>query len=68
MDTYTTIQGDTWDLIAYKTLNNELYADKVMQANPDLIDIFVFSAGTVVNIPVLDDDTEDTSDFPPWRY
>ena len=42
MKTYTTVQGDTWDLIAYKILGAEHYMQQLIEANPDLIDIFYF--------------------------
>ena len=33
MKTYTTVQGDLWDSIAYKTLGSVHYTDKLMAAN-----------------------------------
>ncbi len=62
---YVTIAGDTWDMIAYKAYGKEIYADYLMKNNYDLLDIFVFSAGTKVYIPELPEET--TSNLPPWR-
>lgn len=62
---YVTIAGDTWDIIAYKVYGQEIYADYLMKNNYDLLDIFVFSAGTKVYIPELPEVT--TADLPPWR-
>lgn len=62
---YVTIAGDTWDMIAYKVYGKEIYADYLMKNNYDLLDIFVFSAGTKVYIPELPEVT--TADLPPWR-
>ncbi len=62
---YVTIAGDTWDMIAYKVYGKEIYADYLMKNNYDLLDIFVFSAGTKVYIPELAEIT--TADLPPWR-
>lgn len=62
---YVTIAGDTWDMIAYKVYGKEIYADYLMKNNYDLLDIFVFSAGTKVYIPELPEIT--TADLPPWR-
>lgn len=62
---YVTIAGDTWDMIAYKVYGKEIYADYLMKNNYDLLDIFVFSAGTKVYIPELPKIT--TADLPPWR-
>ena len=35
MTKYTTIAGDMWDGIAYKTLGDEAYTDKLMKQNPE---------------------------------
>ena len=48
---YTTVQGDTWDSVAFKFYKNEAYADILMKANPGLIEIFVFDAGTELMVP-----------------
>lgn len=55
MNTYKTIQGDTWDGIAYKIYGDEKYTDFLMQNNFELLDIFVFKAGTIVKTPELPD-------------
>jgi phage tail protein X len=66
MKTYTTVQGDTWDLIAYKIFGAEHYMQQLIEANPDLIDIFYFSAGVVITIPEISEE-EDQSLLPIWR-
>lgn len=63
--TYTTVQGDTWDVISKKVYGEEKYADQLMGANFDLLDIFVFSSGTVVTIPKLNEVVD--SNLPEWR-
>lgn len=65
MKTYTTIQGDMWDSIAYKLYGNEKYMGLLMQNNLELLDIFIFGAGTVLNVPELDSEAE--TDMPSWR-
>ncbi len=65
MKTYTTIQGDMWDSIAYKLYGNEKYMGLLMQNNLELLDIFIFGAGTVLNVPELESEAE--ADMPPWR-
>ena len=32
-NTYTTVQGDMWDLIAYQQMGNEMYMAILMAAN-----------------------------------
>ena len=65
MSTYETIQGDTWDLIAYKLFGDEKYMENLIVANWELLDILVFSSGTVINVPELPDESD--SDLPFWR-
>ncbi len=67
MKTYTTVQGDTWDQIAYNEYGDESRIDLLMQANPTLLDYFVFPGNIEVNIP--EDNTEEEYDgMPDWRY
>ena len=65
MKTYTTIQGDMWDSITYKLYGNEKYMGLLMQNNMELLDIFIFGAGTVLNVPELEEESE--ADMPSWR-
>ena len=65
-ETYTTRQGDTWDLIAFRLTGSAEQTVALMQANPKYSNIFVFSAGVVLDVPdfetIVDADT-----LPPWR-
>ncbi len=63
--TYTTVQGDMWDSISYKIYGSERYMGLLMQANLKLLDIFIFSSGTVLDVPELSRNTEDAA--PEWR-
>ncbi len=69
MQTYTTISGDTWDMIAYKVYRREMWADKLMEANPAYVDYMIFPAGIVLNVPEVAayTDSEVASDAPEWR-
>lgn len=64
MNTYITVQGDTWDLISYKVYGSSKYIGLLMENNYDLLEIFIFSAGIEVNTPDL---PEITDDLPEWR-
>lgn len=65
---YTTVQGDTFDLVASKTLGNEMLMDKVIDANPDVASTLIFSAGVILEIPMIEELTSPTSrSVPPWR-
>ena len=64
MATYRTIQGDTWDIIAHKTMGSGMFMDKLIAANPKYCDTFVFLAGVELTVPegeVLSSETN-----PPW--
>lgn len=63
--TYTTVQGDTWDLIAYKLYGAETGAAALLEANPELSSIVVFPAGLEVTAPAYTKPTTDR--LPPWR-
>lgn len=62
---YTTIQGDTWDSIAYKLYGDEKYMKNLIEANWPLLEVLVFSSGTVITVPDLPEETDD--DLPFWR-
>lgn len=66
--TYTTQQGDTWDVIAKRVYDDERKAQVLMECreNIRLLDIEVFSAGVEVFIPAVQAQSE-TSDLPDWR-
>ena len=63
--TYTTIQGDMWDLIAYKVYGDEKYMNVLAEANGHLLDTLVFSAGEELVVPELPEQTDDSMPF--WR-
>lgn len=64
MQTYTTQQGQTWDQISKAVYGSELHIGELMESNQKLLDIFVFSAGTVLTVPEI---KKDTTNQPPWR-
>lgn len=62
---YITEQGDTWDLISYKVYGDSKYMNHLMQNNFDLLNTFIFSAGTEVYVPQLTE--KESEDIPEWR-
>lgn len=66
MDIYVTNQGDTWDSIAYDLFGSEGYMGILMDANLDLLDVLVFSSGTVIQVPEEIPEEVD-EDMPSWR-
>lgn len=67
--TYTTVSGQTWDQIALELYGEERYCDRLMDANRDKLDIFVFPDGIVLLMPDKDSliKNDVTSDYPTWR-
>lgn len=63
--TYTTIQGDMWDSIAYKQYGSELQMNTLLKANQEYRDTVVFPAG--IKLVILDIETKLTVLLPPWK-
>lgn len=69
MNIYTTVQGQTWDQIAFEVFGTEYMADKIMDLNRDKLDIFVFPAGVMLALPDEGSAIIQSvpSDYPAWR-
>nr|DAJ74484.1 MAG TPA: tail protein [Caudoviricetes sp.]DAX86214.1 MAG TPA: tail protein [Caudoviricetes sp.] len=69
MKVYTTIQGQTWDQIAYEVYGNEYMCDKIMDLNREKLDIFIFPAGVKLILPDEESIVIQSvpSDYPTWR-
>jgi phage tail protein X len=63
---YTTIQGDTWDIISKKFYNTENLVNVLLRANPAYISTVIFSSGVDLIIPEIDIE-EELNNLPPWR-
>ena len=63
---YTTRAGDTFDLLAIATYNEERMASHIIEANPMYAGTIVFEAGVKIKIPVIAK-TKLPSTLPPWR-
>lgn len=66
MSNYTTIQGDTWDVISLKTLGSEMLVSKLIEANSKHRNTIYFSAGIILNIPVIEN-VQKQINLPPWK-
>nr|DAT59938.1 MAG TPA: hypothetical protein [Caudoviricetes sp.]DAX90954.1 MAG TPA: hypothetical protein [Caudoviricetes sp.] len=62
---YIAESGDTWDSISFKIYEDEFKVGLLMNANKDLMYIFVFGGGERVKIPELPEDV--SSSLPDWR-
>lgn len=60
----TTMSGDTWDLIAHRALGNAMLMDRMIEANQEHCETYIFPSGVRLTVP----DVEDASGVtvPPW--
>lgn len=63
--TYETIQGDMWDMIAYKLYGRESCMKELLEANEEYRDTAVFPAGIVLVVPEASIPT--SKNLPPWK-
>lgn len=63
--TYTTTQGDMWDLIAKRLYNDEASLNVLLEANQRYADMVVFPAGVELDAPEYTAPV--TSMLSPWR-
>lgn len=61
---YRTISGDTWDIIAYKALGDGMLMDRMITANPEHCETFIFPTGVELQVPELKETISTTN--PPW--
>ena len=62
---YTTVQGDTFDMLAYKAYDNEFLSHLIIQANPQYASVLKFDSGIVLKLPKITKQAAST--LPPWR-
>lgn len=66
MNTYTAVQGDVWDLIAYRVYGDTSLTGYLMDNNMSHLDKFIFDGGEVLNTPPLPS-KEAKQTRPVWR-
>lgn len=64
MNKYKTIQGDTWDLIAYKLWGSEYLFPLLLDVNLNYRDVIIFDGGIELNVPTID--TSEYTPRPAW--
>ena len=62
---YTTMAGDTFDMIALDAYNDEFRAVEIIRANSQYAGVVSFDAGVVLRIPYLEETAPET--LPPWK-
>lgn len=66
VNTYRTVQGDMWDSIAYAQLGSISHTDKLINANLQYRDYYIFPAGITLILPEVEE-TAAASSLPPWK-
>jgi len=66
-DNYTTIQGDTWDIISKRVTGSEMYAADFITLNYHHQNTVIFGAGVVLQVPVITRQQQNEINLPPWR-
>lgn len=64
---YTALEGDRWDLIAWRAYNDGNAYGPIIQANPHVPIRATIAAGTILFIPVSERSTVDAAGLPPWK-
>ncbi len=65
MKTYTTVQGDIWDKIAYNQLGDTAYTDLLIRKNLAYREYFIFPTGVTLVLPEIS--ATQSSLLPPWK-
>lgn len=63
--TYTTVQRDMWDSIAYTQLGSVDHTDKLINANLRYREYYTFPAGITLVLPEIKERVGNT--LPPWK-
>ena len=66
MRKHITVDGDSFDMLAFRYYANEKLASAIIQANPDYCDTLIFPAGVSLDIPDVSTVTYPET-LPPWR-
>ncbi|MDR7867608.1 MAG: tail protein X [Sporomusaceae bacterium] len=64
--TYTTVQGDAWDIISLKVYGTEKSMSTLIEANPAHRNTVIFAAGVLLTVPTRSVSSIPGS-VPPWK-
>ncbi|QNM15519.1 tail protein X [Fusobacterium hominis] len=65
-NTYTTVPGDTWDLVAFKIFGDERFTGQLLKSNPSLTKLVILPPGLIIKLPKLNNTDENMEVSPPW--
>ena len=64
---YVTVQGDTWDSIAYKAVGSEYTMVEIMKANKEYLGTLIFNGGVELDIPESAKSVNIVNISSPWK-
>jgi phage tail protein X len=64
---YTAQEGDRWDLVSYKAYGDPYQIEALLAANPSVVIADTIPAGTVLNVPVIEQSALSSELLPPWK-
>jgi len=68
MKQYIASQGDSWDYLSWKLYQDEGFIHILLDANPTLRNIVIFTVPTTINVPDKPQTRAQVSaDLPPWK-
>ncbi len=67
MKRYVTVQGDTWDAIAYRELGGTRHTGALMAANRACHGVVFFPAGVELTMPEVKEAKREDITIPPWK-
>lgn len=62
---YKTVQGDTFDIVAFRQFGDEHLCGAVARANPEEMDALIFQAGLTLRLPEIKKAPK-KAPLPPW--
>ena len=65
--TYTTSQGDMWDIVSLKNYASEKFLDILIEANWQHRKTVFFASGVKLTIPEITQESRDNRNLPPWK-
>lgn len=65
--TRKTVQGEAWDQIAKTEWGDEKLMHHLLEANPDLMDVVLFSGNDTIVIPEVSTEEIVGLNLPPWK-
>lgn len=70
---HVTIDGDRWDLLAYRYYGDAAKQSVLLEANrhlfvaPITVPPLILASGITLIVPVIDPDENNDADLPPWK-